>query len=94
MFGETAFRQELLFGAIHILLIATLDVSRMSALLLSVIYMGVLTVESINTAIEVVVDIVSPEYNLLAGKAKDIASAAVFLSLLTYVGTWIGVLFV
>ena len=37
---------------------------------------AVLTTELINTAIETVVDLVSPEFHPMAGKAKDIAAAA------------------
>ena len=37
----------------------------------------VLCAELLNTAIETVVDLVSPEYHPLAGRAKDIAAAAV-----------------
>jgi diacylglycerol kinase len=40
----------------------------------------VLACESLNTAIEYVVDLVSPEHNELAGKAKDVAAAAVLFS--------------
>lgn len=42
-----------------------------------------LSIEALNTAVEYVVDLVSPEYHELAGKAKDVAAAAVFLSALT-----------
>ena len=37
---------------------------------------SVLSMELINTAIETVVDLVSPEFHPLAGRAKDIAAAA------------------
>jgi len=40
----------------------------------------VLAAEALNTAIEYVVDLVSPEYNVLAGKAKDVAAAAVLFT--------------
>lgn len=40
----------------------------------------VLAAESLNTAVEYVVDLVSPEYNELAGKAKDVAAAAVLFT--------------
>lgn len=41
----------------------------------------VIMAELLNTAIETVVDLVSPEFHPLAGRAKDIAAAAVwFLS--------------
>ena len=39
----------------------------------------VLSAELINTAIETVVDLVSPEFHPLAGRAKDIAAAASWL---------------
>lgn len=35
--------------------------------------------EGVNTAIEFVVDLVSPDYHELAGKAKDVAAGAVLL---------------
>ena len=38
----------------------------------------VIGAELVNTAIETVVDLVSPEYHPLAGRAKDIAAAAVW----------------
>jgi len=42
-----------------------------------------ITTEALNTGIEYVVDLVSPEYHELAGKAKDVAAAAVLVSGLT-----------
>ena len=38
-----------------------------------------LCAELLNTAIETIVDLVSPEYHPLAGRAKDIAAAAVWI---------------
>jgi len=43
----------------------------------------VLAAEALNTAVEYVVDLVSPEYNELAGKAKDVAAAAVLFTALS-----------
>jgi diacylglycerol kinase (ATP) len=40
----------------------------------------VLAAEAFNTALEFVVDLVSPHYHPLAGKAKDVAAAAVLLT--------------
>jgi diacylglycerol kinase (ATP) len=48
----------------------------------------VLSVELLNSAIEAVVDKVSPEFHELAGRAKDMGSAAVFLLLLTVILSW------
>jgi len=42
----------------------------------------VLGAELMNTAVETVVDLVSPEFNELAGRAKDVAAAAVWLTAL------------
>lgn len=44
---------------------------------------AVFCAELVNTAVETIVDLVSPEYHTLAGHAKDISAAAVYvLSLL------------
>ncbi len=43
------------------------------------------TAEGINTAIEAVVDLASPEIHPLAGKAKDVAAGAVLLAALASV---------
>ena len=39
----------------------------------------VISAELLNTAVETVVDLVSPEFHPLAGRAKDIAAAAVWV---------------
>ncbi len=49
----------------------------------------VLIVELLNSAIEAVVDLVSPEKAELAGRAKDQASAAVMLSMVLFLVVWI-----
>ncbi len=40
----------------------------------------VIAAESVNTAIEYLTDLTSPDYNPLAGKAKDLAAGAVLIS--------------
>lgn len=40
----------------------------------------VLTAEALNTALEYLTDLMSPDYHPLAGKAKDVAAAAVLLA--------------
>lgn len=47
--------------------------------ILSAVFM-VLVSETINTALEKLTDLVSPEHNLLAGKVKDLGAGAVLLS--------------
>jgi diacylglycerol kinase len=46
----------------------------------------VLTAEALNTALEAIVDLVSPEHHALAGRAKDAAAGAVLLLALASVG--------
>ena len=48
----------------------------------------VLITELLNSAVEAVVDRVGHEYHDLAGRAKDMASAAVFVSLSLVIVVW------
>jgi diacylglycerol kinase (ATP) len=48
----------------------------------------VLIVELLNSAIEAVVDRIGDEFHELAGRAKDMGSAAVFISLANVVLVW------
>jgi diacylglycerol kinase (ATP) len=48
----------------------------------------VLSAELLNSAIEAVVDKVSPDFHELAGRAKDMGSAAVFVLLMIVVLSW------
>jgi diacylglycerol kinase (ATP) len=48
----------------------------------------VLSAELLNSAIEQVVDRISPEYALFAGRAKDMGSAAVLLALVNVFACW------
>lgn len=58
----------------------SLSASEWCAIVLS---MGlVLSLEAINTAIESIVDLVSPEYHILAGRAKDVAAGAVLIAVI------------
>jgi diacylglycerol kinase (ATP) len=48
----------------------------------------VLSAELLNSAVEAVVDKVSPEFHELAGRAKDMGSAAVFLLMVNVALCW------
>jgi len=52
----------------------------------------VLIVEVLNSAIESVVDRIGDEYHALSGAAKDMSSAAVWLSLMLVVVVWLIIL--
>jgi diacylglycerol kinase (ATP) len=49
--------------------------------------------ELLNSAIETVIERFGPEHHELAGRAKDMGSAAVFVCVLTAASTWTLVLF-
>lgn len=57
-----------------------LDLNHTEWLWISTSILVVLIVELLNTAIEVLVNLVSPEYNPKAGIIKDIAAAAVLIA--------------
>lgn len=70
-----------LLGAVFVLLAALFyRVSSLEFILLVFGMVLVLFAELLNTAIEVVVDMVSPEYHPLARRAKDVAAGAVLMS--------------
>jgi len=49
--------------------------------------------EIVNSAIEAVVDRIGSEYHELAGRAKDMGSAAVLISIILTAYIWIEILF-
>ncbi|MCC6709160.1 MAG: diacylglycerol kinase [Gammaproteobacteria bacterium] len=85
---ETAFREEVLLGAV--LLPLSFWVGRDAldyALLIGSVLMLMVT-ELFNSAIEALTDRVSTDYHELSGRAKDYAAAAVFLAFLVMVAVW------
>ena len=69
------------FSAAAVLIAAyILGVTRMEFILLSLAVIIVLAAEMLNSAIEAVVDLLSPDYSEKARIAKDIAAGAVFIS--------------
>jgi diacylglycerol kinase len=59
---------------------AALGLSAGEWALISVCIALVISMEAMNTALEYLTDLVSPEYHPLAGKAKDAAAAAVLIA--------------
>ncbi len=90
--SEAAIRQEILAIAILTPIAIIADISMVERILLFITLFSVLVVELLNTAIETVVDRVSFDQHELSGKAKDIGSAAVFISILVATGTWVSIL--
>ncbi|ABV87832.1 diacylglycerol kinase [Shewanella pealeana] len=85
---EAAFRQELILAAIMLPIALLVDITTVERVLLILGLFVVLIVELLNSAIEAVVDRISDEHHPLSGQAKDIASAAVFMSLAFCGLTW------
>ena len=85
---EDAFRQEVLVACILIPLAIFLPVSALGKAMMVASVLLVLIIELLNSAIEAAVDHASLDHHPLAKRAKDIASAAVLLSLLNVVSVW------
>jgi diacylglycerol kinase (ATP) len=85
---EAAFRQELALSVVMLPLALWLGRNAYEILLLCATLFLVLIVELLNSAIEATVDRVGQEHHELSGRAKDLGSAAVFLSLLLVSVTW------
>lgn len=90
--NEDAFRQEALLAAVLIpaALLSPAGAGGKAAMIASVLL--VLIVELLNSAVEATVDRISLDDHLLAKRAKDIGSAAVFLSLVNLAVVWLLVL--
>jgi diacylglycerol kinase (ATP) len=89
---EAAFRQELALAAVLVPLGLWLGADGVERALLAASVLLVLVVELLNSAIEAVVDRVSPEDHDLAKRAKDYGSAAVMIALATAGLVWVMVL--
>ncbi len=90
---EDAFRQEFWLAVLLIPLACFLPSSGIGKALMIASVLLVLIIELINSAIEATVDRISLENHSLAKRAKDIASAAVLISLLNMLTVWALVLF-
>jgi diacylglycerol kinase (ATP) len=85
---EASFRLEACLAVVLVPLGLWLGQGALEKLALVSAPMLVLSAELLNSAIEAVVDKVSPEFHELAGRAKDMGSAAVFVLLLLVMLSW------
>ena len=91
---ETSFKQEI---GIYIVLLFVLFFLPLPFIFKCLLFFAntiVLIVEIINSAIESIVDMTSPEYHELAGKGKDLGSAAVFISIVLAITLWLCAIYV
>ena len=86
--SEAAFRQECLLAVVLIPAGVWLGQNAVERALLIGTCLLVLIVELLNTAVEYVVDRVGTDHHRLSGQAKDVGSAAVFMSLALVVVVW------
>jgi len=90
---ESAFRQELILAVVLLPLGVWLGRSGVERSLLIGSVLLVLIVELLNSAVEATVDRGGKDRDKLAGRAKDMGSAAVLIALLQLAATWGFILF-
>ena len=89
---EIAFRMECLLAIPHFAMLLLLPLKWEVRLFLAALWFVLAAVELLNTAVEAVVDLASPMTHDLAKKAKDVASAAVFLMIMLICISWATIL--
>jgi len=89
---EAAFRQELMLFVVALPLAMWLGQSLTQRVLLVGTVCLVLIVELLNSALEALADAITLEHHPLVGRAKDLGSAAVMLTLVLAAGVWIALL--
>jgi diacylglycerol kinase (ATP) len=85
---EAAFRQEIGLTVVLMPLAIWLGRTGFERFMLIICCVFVLIVELLNSAIEAAIDRFGEEHHELSGRAKDLGSAAVFLSLVVVAATW------
>jgi len=91
--NEDAFRQEVFITIVLVPLAFYIANNSLEIVLLLFSTLLVPIVELLNSAIEATVDRISLEQHKLAKRAKDIGSAAVFLSLVNLFAVWLIIIF-
>ena len=89
---EEAFRMEVFLAIILIPLALWLPASHLGKALMIGSILLVMIIELLNSSIEATVDRISLEKHDLAKRAKDIGSAAVFVSMMNVLVVWVLVL--
>jgi len=87
--NEEAFRQEILAGIIIVPAGFLLGATYTQKAILILSFLIIPLVELLNTAVEATVDKVGMEKHELSGRAKDLGSASVFLSICIAAIVWI-----
>jgi diacylglycerol kinase (ATP) len=90
--AQAAFRTEAIAAVVLLPASCWLGRSWLERIVLAATVVLVLIVELLNTGIEAAIDRIGPEWHAMSKQAKDMGSAAVFLSLLLCAATWISAL--
>lgn len=90
---ENSFKIELVIVLILLPFLVLVDIGLIEKLIMFITLMGMLIAEATNSAIERVVDLVTLEHNEMAGRAKDVGSSIVFLSISVFVTVWFFMLY-
>ena len=85
---ESAFRQEILMAVVLVPIACIAPVSPVERALLIGSMLLVIIVELLNTSVEAAIDRISFDHHSLSKRAKDIGSAAVFVSLVLLAVVW------
>ena len=86
--SEAALRQDLAVFAIFSIVAMCLNLVLWQKAVLISSLLFIVIMELVNTAVEVVIDRISPEYHELSKKAKDIGSLLVLLAFVNAVILW------
>jgi len=87
--GEQAFRHEVLtLPVMFVILFLVCPGTGWTAILMTGWFV-VMSLELLNSAIEEVFDLISPEYNIHVKHGKDLASAAIFICVCLNIGLWV-----
>lgn len=85
---EASFRLEVVLATVLVPVGALLGRTGVEKALLMVSVLAVLSLELLNSAIEAVIERYGAEHHELAGRAKDMGSAAVFIGIVSTLVTW------
>lgn len=86
LLAEPAFRHEIVLGLVLLAALALGGATTPVLLIQGGLLLALAATEALNTAIELIVDRVSPEFSAFAGQAKDLGSFAVFCLLMINFG--------
>ena len=89
---ESSFRLEVYLFAVLAPLGWWLGGSPVERVLLIGSMLPVLSIELLNSAVEALIERYGPEFHELAGRAKDMGSAAVFVLMMNVLLTWVVIL--